>query len=110
MAEKLGSVEADGGVVVLQWLNLAAGDTGKPVIAAQYADKTAQAIGDGTVALEGSNDGSTWVPLTDTGGDVIALIAADGAMSVIRENPRYMRPAVTGGVATDVIIVGVGDL
>lgn len=94
------------GVCIVTWAAMAGADTGAPVRMAQYSDKTAQVIGDATtVAIEGSNDGSTFSPLTDTAGAAIALAGATDDVETILQNPLYIRPNVTGGASSTVIVV-----
>lgn len=98
------------GVVLASWDNMAAGDIGTPAEMVTFGDKTAQAVGDATgVAIQGSNDGTNWFPLTDAAGTTIALAGATNAMALVRENPRYVRPVATGGTSTDVTIVAVAS-
>lgn len=98
-------------LVVVTWEALSAGDTGDPVLVANFPDKTVQASGNATtVALEGTNfplANAQWFPLTDPGGTTIALAGATDDMALVTENPLYVRPVATGGTDTDVILVGV---
>ena len=50
---------------------------------------------DGSVTVEGSNDGVTFHALTDPQGTPVTKTAA--GMEVVEENPRYWRPRVTAG-------------
>jgi hypothetical protein len=49
----------------------------------------------GTVVLEGSNDGTNYSTLTDLTGTAISKTSA--GVSVVAENPRFIRPHVTAG-------------
>jgi hypothetical protein len=60
-------------------------------------------FGGGTVALQGSNDGTNWFSLADLGGTAIALTAAGG--SEFRTTTLYVRPIITGGTADDVDVL-----
>ncbi len=60
-------------------------------------------FGGGTVALQGSNDGTTWFSLADLGGTAIALTAAGG--SEFRTTTLYVRPIITGGTGDDVDVL-----
>ena len=95
--------------LLVTWSPMANGDTGAPVIEAEYADRTVQIGGtfglNGSVTLEGSNDGATYFPLTDPQGNAITKTAA--ALEVIQEGPKYMRPSVTAGDGTTAITVTV---
>ena len=96
--------------ILVTWTPLLNGDTGQSATIAQYADRTVQAIGTfgsgGSVQLEGSDDGVTWTTLTDLGGTTIVKTVT-GGMSVVAENPRFIRPNVTAGDGTTSITVTV---
>jgi len=93
--------------------SLGAGDTGKPVLFAQYPDRTVHITGTfGSATLRGSNkpqpDDATagdWFNLTDPQGNAITLTAAGG--EVVAENPMWISPITTGGSAYTVTVVGV---
>jgi len=57
-------------------------------------------FGGGTVALQGSNDGTNWVNLKDFTGTEIGLTAAGGAD--FTTSFLYIRPIITGGSGDDV--------
>lgn len=66
-------------------------------------DRTFQVFGTfggGTVALQGSIDGTNWAALKDPQGDAIGLTAA-GIVSVM-ECPTWVRPFTSGGTGTSV--------
>ena len=95
------------------------GDTGAPLDAAQgcpnFADKTVHIKGNfsgpATIVIEGSNDGVTWITLTDPGGAALSFTSED--LKVILENPQELRPRVAAGDGStdiDVFIVGRGIL
>jgi hypothetical protein len=86
------------------------GETGTSLKAevAMYSDITVQAVGSGTVTIEGSNDGTNWVALKDLAGAAISLAAGSNAMSVILEHPFFIRCVVAGGTAT-VMALGAGN-
>lgn len=85
------------------WEGLGAGDDGKPVLSAMYADRSVQVTGTfagGTVTVEGSNDGgTTWAGLNDPKGNAISLTAA-GLVGLL-EYTEMIRPKVTGGDSGD---------
>jgi len=77
-----------------------------------FADKAVHVKGNfsvgGTVVIEGSNDGVTWVALTDPQGGALDTIITE-AIEAILENTAYIRPRVTAGDGSTnltVIIVG----
>lgn len=105
MATKAGTLSREPFYATAEWDALAAGDVGSPVNMADFPHKTVQAIGDATsVALQGSNDGTTWTALNDSAGTAIALTT--GTFAVVLEAPLYIRPSATGGTSTKVIVVG----
>lgn len=57
----------------------------------------------GTVVLQGSNDGTNWLSLTDPQGNAISKTSA--AIEQISEVPRYLRPSVSGQGASAAIKV-----
>jgi hypothetical protein len=102
MATVIGTIDRQANVATAKWV-LASGDTGKGVAMADYPDRTVQAVGAGTVTIEGSNDLTNWTALNDTTGTAISITG--GAFAVILENPLYIRPKATSAAAT-VTIVG----
>lgn len=52
----------------------------------------------GTIKLQGSNNGTSWVDLTDPQGNAISKTAE--AIEAIEENTRYVRPFVSAGDGT----------
>ena len=72
--------------------------------AVAFADKTVQfdsaAWGGATMTLEGSNDGAKWFGLSDPQGVAISM-TADGLIAVL-ENPRFIKPVLTGGAASSI--------
>lgn len=84
---------------VFQWTGLLNGDSGNPLEHADFGDRCVQITGTfgagGTIVIEGSNDGTNYVTLTDPQGNAISKTAA--AIEAISENTRYVRPRVTAG-------------
>jgi hypothetical protein len=79
------------------WLGLADADTGAPIMVMGRSNAVVQWIGTlsgSTPALEGSNDGTTWV----------ALVGAEigSTMRSFPILPAYVRPILSGGTAADV--------
>lgn len=109
-----GRIEA--GVATVTWATLTeTNTTGQGVRVAHFADRTVQMVGTfggAAVALQGSNDSTdgsngTWGTLTDPQGNNISKSAA--AMSVVMENPLWVRPLVTGGSGVNVNVILVGS-
>lgn len=55
-------------------------------------------FGSATVILNGSNDGTDYVPLTDQAGTAISKTAAGAA--AVGEKTRYLKPSASGGGGT----------
>ena len=93
--------------ILATWSGLANGDTGAPIQEPAFADRTVQISGTfgsgGSITLQGSNDGTNFVALTDGQGNAVTKLAA--AMEVIEECPRYVRPSVTAGDGTTALVV-----
>lgn len=83
---------------VVRWVN----ETGTSLQAdvARFSDITVQAVGTGTVTIEGSNDGTNFVALNVPAGTPISLDATANEMSVLLEHPSHIRAVVAGGTAT----------
>lgn len=91
---------------VQRWAAMAANDTGEPLGASQYTDRSVQVagtFGGATVRIEGSNDGSTWATLTDPQGNALEMISAK--LEMVTEATLYIRPAVVGGDGTTSLTV-----
>jgi hypothetical protein len=91
---------------VVQWTGLLNGDDGSPIDLPGSTLRSVQFTGTfgtgGTIVIEGSNDGTNYVTLTDLQGNSISKTAA--AIEGIQEVTRYIRPRVTGGDgATDLV-------
>ena len=98
--------EQENGILYVTWAGLNGADTGYPFAnSSMFSDKTVQFFGtfDGkTVILEGSNDprviydpeNAVWFTLTDPSSTAISKTSASG--EAVLENPRYIRPSVSG--------------
>lgn len=100
----------DGSVVVLTWTGLAtSGDVGDAQSYANFADKTfivaGTFTGAPTVAIEGSNDGTNWVTLSNRQGTAMTFTAA--GMNTSQDKPVYVRPRLTAGAGGASVIVQV---
>jgi hypothetical protein len=98
------------GVPRVVWAALAPGDTGTPyLVRNRYgfvgSIQISGTFGGATVALEQSNDGTTWFPAVDPLADPIS--ATTGEIWEISLAAAYLRPTITGGTgsAVNVIIV-----
>lgn len=91
---------------VATWADLALGDTGDSLPFSQYTDKSVQVFGifgGATVALEGSNDGVHWSPLTDPQGN--DLLITSSKIEMVTEATLQVRPNITGGDGTTALTV-----
>ena len=79
---------------VVRW-TLSAGDQGVPIEMSGRADRSIHFVGTGSASLQGSNNGTSFVVLTDPGGTPIT-VSADGIKQIM-EGVRYMRPVCTSG-------------
>ena len=87
------------------WETLVTGSLdGESIELPDHADKSVQVVGTfntATIALQGSNDGTNWVSLSDPQGNAIEMTSA--GLKQILENTRFVRPLVTSvGASTDV--------
>lgn len=87
---------------VVTWAAIPNGDNGQAIDYPAFADMTVQFTGTfgagGTVVLEGSNDGTNYVTLTDPQGN--AIEKTDASIEIVSERPLYVRPRVTAGDGT----------
>lgn len=97
-------------VRIVTWAGLtqATLDDGDPFEMPGWADRTVQVIGNlgtgGSVRIEGSLDGTNFVPLTDPQGN--ALDVTTLKIESVSELTRYIRPRITAGDAgTDLTVM-----
>jgi len=92
----------------IQWIGITTNQYGEPYRRSQYNDKCVQVLGNfgsgATVTLYGSclrspnlASDTDWFILTDTTETNLAFTSASGAQ--ILQNPRWIRPKVTGGTS-----------
>ena len=90
------------------WSGLLNTDTGDAQGLSHWLTKAVQATGTfgvgGSVAIEGSNDGTNWAALRDSTGTAIALTALTIIRDVL-ENTRFIRPRVTAGDGTTNLVL-----
>ena len=91
-----------------RWETLTEDDTAEgwtppPRAARAGAMQVTGTFGGATVALQGSNDGTTWSALDDVHGEAASLSAA--GIVEFGTAARYIRPAATGGTDQDVDIL-----
>lgn len=101
--------QAPQGYITVQWTPMANGDVGLPpaINTAVYGDVAYQVAGTfgtgGSVAVEGSCDGTNYAALRDPQGTTIAMTAA--SIKQVLENVLITRPHVTAGDGTTALTV-----
>lgn len=84
---------------VILWTGLLNGDNGSPLEMPGSADRSVQVSGTfgsgGNLRIEGSNDGSNFVVLSDPQGNALDITSA--SIKMVMEVTRYIRPRVTSG-------------
>lgn len=102
------------GVSETLWEGLLNTDDGSPFSDGALGDKCVHVFGTfgvgGAILVEGGNNGTTFKTLTDPQGAAVSF-TAEGVKQII-ENPKWIRPRVTGGDGTtdlDVIILSRGS-
>lgn len=97
------------GRVNYSWSGLLNGDQGTTVgVQETIGNFTAQTVGTfgagGSVALQGSSDGTNWATLDDAGGTPVAMTAATKIWR-LGHLPKFVRPNVTAGDGTTALSV-----
>jgi len=93
----VGDLSGDGSIISFTWALTTADPTGAYIDQTAWADRTFTASGTwggATCTIEGSNDGTNWMPLSDAAGAADATAAANKAITVV-ELTRYIRPNLT---------------
>ena len=88
---------------IVKWLTLTTtNDEGEAFEMPSASDRSIHIIGTfgsgGTVHLQGSNDGTNWIALTDPQGNAITKTAT--FVEMVTELTRYVRPFVSAGDGT----------
>ena len=101
------SDKGDGSAMLVVWtpVTSAGSDTCNAVAFPEHTIKSVQAagtFGGGTVAVNGSNDGANYLPLSTPANAAIGLTAA--GVKALLENTRYIQPAISGGTAQSMTI------
>lgn len=90
----------DGTTSLIHINDLKNGDTSEPIELAEFQDRSVQVFGafgaGGSVAVEGSNDGVNYAPLTNASGG-LALTFTTAGLKQILEASRWVRLKVTAG-------------
>lgn len=106
MAERTATKTNVAGGCVVSWAAIANNDTGSPEDFTGAADRSVQVTGtfdSGTVTIEGSNDGTNYVTLTNMQGDALTFTAA--GLRIVQELTRFIRPKLTGAGGSGVVAV-----
>ena len=89
-------ISKDGHVIMITWALTTADADGAPAEWCAFADRTVTFTGTwggATAALEGSNDGTTWLALADVQGT--AITATANKIETAVELTRFVRPNLT---------------
>ena len=90
------------------WEAMGNADTGTAAQTVGLADKTVTITGThggSTIVIEGSNDGTNYFTLNDQSDNALSFASTAGTISLIAENPLYIRPKTTGGTGTDLDVI-----
>ena len=96
----------DGSVMRVTWSAMATGDTGAPFAFSNFADRSIQVLGTfggATCTIEGSNDGTNYAALSNSGGTSIALTSA--SIQQVLQLSQLIRPNVSGGAGASITVV-----
>lgn len=92
--------------ILVTWV-LANGDTGAPVSFTHHGERSWQVTGTlgagGTMAYQGSNDGTNYVTLKDKQGNAASVTAL--GLTTTADKPLYIRPNCTAGDGTTALTV-----
>lgn len=94
------------GFQIWQWTPLTNADTCAAVEAGGMTDRSVQISGtwdSATVVIKGSNDGTTYLAMTDPQGNSISKTA--DAIEQIEEGTRYIQPTHSGGGASESLTI-----
>jgi hypothetical protein len=98
------------GAIIVTWAAMGNADTGTSFAVPSAANLTFQqsgTFGGATIVLQGSNDGTNWSTLTQTGGANVAFSYTTAGVHCPVEMPVYVRPVTSGGTgsAVDAVLV-----
>lgn len=98
-------LETEPGCRLILWETLTESDTATEVELGAFADRSVQVVGTfggATVVVEGSNDGTNWVTLSDYQGTALSFTAA--FLAPVAELTRFIRVSASGGTGQDLDI------
>lgn len=97
------------GLVLIQWVGVAQNNLCQAVPLAEWADRSVQVSGTfgsgGTVAIQGSNDGTNYYTLNDPLGNAVSKTSA--GLSQILELTRWIQPALSSGDGTTNLTISI---
>jgi len=91
--------------IVVTWANIGDSDTCTAYDTGGFSGRSVQVsgtFGSATIVLQGSNDGSNYVTLTDPQGNAISKTSA--AFEQIEEMTRYLKPGTSGGTNSNTTV------
>lgn len=96
------NVSRSGGAKAVTWTGLLNTDDGAPLAMSEWSERTFQVFGTfgtgGTLVIEGSNNGTTWNPVSNRAGSALSYTAA--GINRTQDYPLFVRPRVTAGDGT----------
>ncbi|HEX8957641.1 MAG TPA: hypothetical protein VF798_15280 [Burkholderiaceae bacterium] len=98
----------DDAVRLVSWAGLAnAGDVGDTQSLPAYSEKTFTVTGTfgggASCTIQGSNDGTNWVALTNKQGNALTFTAA--GIGTSQDRPLYIRPNLAAGAGASVTVI-----
>ena len=95
----------DGSTLQIVWTPVTESDTCAPISFPEMSDKSIQVLGTFggcSVAMNGSNDGTTYAALRDPSSTTIAISAA--GIKAVLENTMFLQPSPSGGSGQSITI------
>lgn len=97
----------DGSCITVTWAAMANGDTGAPFYMSSWADRSIQVAGTfgagGNCKFQGSNNGTTYIVLTDPQGNALDITAAK--IEAVTECVAQVQPNISAGDGTTALTV-----
>lgn len=96
-------------IIRVTWANVTENDTCGLMECGDFADRSVQFVGTfggATARLQGSNDGTNFVDMTDPQGNAISKSAA--SLEAITEQTYALKPTFSGGSGQSVTVTVVG--
>ena len=96
----------DGSTLLVTWTGLTNADSCQPVSYPEYSDRSMHVSGTfsgASVAVRGSNNGTTYAPLNDPTRTVIAMTTE--TIQAVLENTVYVQPVATAGTGGQALTI-----